>query len=68
MAETLYLGLRTAEGVSDTAFSQTFGRSIAEVFPAAINRCGERLHHTDGRWRFDLDAWLLYDHLIANFL
>jgi oxygen-independent coproporphyrinogen-3 oxidase len=68
MAETLYLGLRTAAGVSDTAFSRRFGRSIAEVFPAAITRCGERLHHADGRWRFDLDAWLLYDHLIANFL
>jgi oxygen-independent coproporphyrinogen-3 oxidase len=68
MAETLYLGLRTAAGVSDIHFSQQFGRSIAEVFPAAITRCGERLHHDNGRWFFDLDGWLLYDHLIANFL
>jgi oxygen-independent coproporphyrinogen III oxidase len=68
MAETLYLGLRTAEGVSDTAFYQRFGRSIAEVFPVAIARCGERLRHEDGRWSFDLDGWLLYDHLIAHFL
>jgi oxygen-independent coproporphyrinogen-3 oxidase len=68
MAETLYLGLRTAEGVSDTAFFQRFGRSIAEVFPVAIARCGDRLHHEGGRWHFDLDGWLLYDHLIANFL
>ena len=68
MAETLYLGLRTTEGVSDAAFSRRFGRSIAEVFPVAIARCGDRLHHDDGRWYFDLDGWLLYDHLIANFL
>lgn len=68
MAETLYLSLRTAEGVKDAAFFQRFGRSIAEVFPAAIARCGERLHHEDGRWSFDREGWLLYDHLIANFL
>jgi oxygen-independent coproporphyrinogen-3 oxidase len=68
MAETLYLGLRTAEGVSDAAFSQRYTRSIAEVFPAAIARCGERLHHIEGRWYFDLNGWLLYDHLISNFL
>jgi oxygen-independent coproporphyrinogen-3 oxidase len=68
MAETLYLGLRTAEGVSDAHFSRRFGRSIAEVFPTAITRCGERLKHERGRWSLDLDGWLLYDHLIANFL
>jgi oxygen-independent coproporphyrinogen-3 oxidase len=68
MAETLYLGLRTAEGVSDARFSQQFNRDIAEVFPNAIARCGERLKHDHGRWSFDLDGWLLYDHLISNFL
>jgi len=68
MAETLYLGLRTAAGVSDAAFSRRFGCSIAAVFPVAIRRCGDRLRHADGRWSFDLDGWLLYDHLIANFL
>lgn len=68
MAETLYLGLRTVAGISDAAFSRHFGRSIAEVFPGAIARCGERLHHADGFWFFDLQGWLLYDHLIANFL
>jgi oxygen-independent coproporphyrinogen-3 oxidase len=68
MAETLYLGLRTTTGVSDALFSRQFSRSIAEVFPVAIARCGERLHHAEGRWFFDRDGWLLYDHLIANFL
>ena len=68
MAETLYLGLRTAAGVSGATFSQRFGHSIAEAFPDAIARCGERLSHHDGRWSLDLQGWLLYDHLIANFL
>jgi len=68
MAETLYLGLRTTEGVSDARFSQQFNCTVAEVFPTAIARCGERLHHEHGLWFFDLEGWLLYDHLIANFL
>lgn len=68
MAETLYLGLRTTEGVSDFSFFQRFGRSIAEVFPGAIARCGEKLKHDNGRWHFDLEGWVLYDHLITNFL
>lgn len=68
MAETLYLGLRTAEGVSDALFTQKFGSTIAEVFPAAIARCGERLHHDHVHWHLDLQGWLLYDHLIADFL
>ena len=68
MAETLYLGLRTAEGVSDARFSQQFNCTIAETFPNAIARCGKRLKHNHGCWTFDLDGWLLYDHLIANFL
>lgn len=68
MAETLYLGLRTTEGVSDARFTQKFGSTIAEIFPAAIARCGERLHHDHGHWTLDLQGWLLYDHLIANFL
>lgn len=68
MVETLYLGLRTADGVSETAFQQRFAVGVAEAFPAAVARCGERLHLQDGYWRFDLDGWLLYDHLISHFL
>lgn len=68
MAETLYLGLRTAEGVEDQAFHCRFGRGVAEAFPEALQRAGERLMLQDGRWRMDLPGWLLFDHLIAGFL
>jgi oxygen-independent coproporphyrinogen-3 oxidase len=68
MAETLYLGLRTAGGVEEAAFCARFGTGVAEAFPEGVRRAGERLALRDGRWRFDLDGWLLYDHLITPFL
>lgn len=68
MAETLYLGLRTADGVSDREFRQRFGVAVAEAFPDALNRSGDRVLLRDGCWRMDLDGWLLYDHLISAFL
>lgn len=68
MAETLYLGLRTAAGVNESAFAARFGSGVARAFPAAVRRCGERLSQAAGHWRFDLEGWLLYDHLISAFL
>jgi len=68
MAETLYLGLRCREGVAEGDFRRTFGIGVAEVFAEPIRRCGERLRLVDGRWRFDLEGWLLYDHFISFFL
>ena len=67
MIETLYLGLRTADGVNDTAFAERFGCRVEEAFPQAIERCRPRLRKADGHWRFDLDGWLLFDTLILNF-
>jgi oxygen-independent coproporphyrinogen-3 oxidase len=68
MSETLYLGLRTAAGVSEAAFTATFGCGVAAAFPAGVRRAGERLTLADGHWRFDLAGWLLFDHLILTFL
>ncbi len=68
MAETLYLGLRCREGVADADFRRRFGLGVAEAFPEALRRCGERLTLDGGRWRFDLQGWLLYDHFISFFL
>jgi len=68
MSETLYLGLRTAAGVSETDFCRRFGVGVAAAFPEALQHCGPRLRCSDGRWTFDLQGWLLYDHLIAFFL
>ena len=68
MAETLYLGLRTESGVAEADFRNRFGAGVAEAFPVAVARAGERLRMADGSWRLDLAGWLLYDHLITPFL
>ncbi len=68
MAETLYLGLRTAEGVAEEAFIRHFGEGVMAAFPAAVARCGKHLALQDGYWRMDLAGWLIYDHLIEAFL
>ncbi len=68
MAETLYLGLRCREGVGERDFRERFGVAVGEVFSDAIRRCGERLRLVNGRWQFDLQGWLLYDHFISYFL
>ncbi len=68
MSETLYLGLRTAEGVDDRAFCHRFGVTVAEAFPLAIERCGRHLRLIDGKWRMNLAGWLIFDRLILEFL
>jgi len=68
MAETLYLGLRTAEGVAQADFVERFGVEPAEAFPQALARTGGHLRLRQGRWRFDLTGWLLYDYFIREFL
>lgn len=68
LAETVYLGLRTAEGVTDSDLRARFGVGLEEAFSRAVRRCGEKLLRTDGRWRFSVEGWLVYDHLISDFL
>jgi oxygen-independent coproporphyrinogen-3 oxidase len=68
MAETLYLGLRTAEGVDVRLFQERFGDSIEALFPEAVQRCGSYLRQDGDRLHFTLQGWLLYDHLISLFL
>jgi len=68
MAETLYLGLRTARGVPEKEFRLRFGAGVAEAFPRQVAKHGDRLLLVGGGWCFDLKGWLLFDHLIADFL
>lgn len=68
MAETLYLGLRTATGVDDEVFRNRFGLSVAEAFPEALRRNVGYLEKQGAHWRYNLRGWLLFDHLIAAFL
>ncbi len=68
MAETIYLALRTADGLSREQFKASFGCYPEEVFPGAFQRHAEHLQLSADRWSFDLQGWLLYDHLISSFL
>lgn len=68
MAETVYLALRTADGLSRRRFREMFGCDPEEAFPRAFVQRKEHLQRVDDHWRFGLDAWLLYDHLIGAFL
>ena len=65
--ETLYLGLRTAEGVGDEEFRKNFGEAIADLWPEAIGKCGAMLSHKEGFWRLNPDGWLLFNTLLAHF-
>ncbi|MBN1141480.1 MAG: radical SAM family heme chaperone HemW [Deltaproteobacteria bacterium] len=66
MRETLYLGLRTAAGISETDFRARFGSGVGKAFPATIGRLSPHLHEREGRWRFSPEEWLIYDHLIRE--
>jgi len=68
MAETVYLALRTADGLNYERFYQQFNQHPQQVFAAQIDRLAPHLLiHTD-RWTFSIDSWLIYDHLISHFL
>jgi oxygen-independent coproporphyrinogen-3 oxidase len=50
--ETVYLGLRTRRGVSDSELRQRFGCTLQEAFPEAIAACAPWLTHNNGHWSF----------------
>jgi oxygen-independent coproporphyrinogen-3 oxidase len=68
MGETLYLGLRSRDGVEDQAFRQRFGSGVAEAYPQEVARLRPWLVQMEGRWQMSIDGWLLYDRLIQAFL
>ncbi len=68
MAETVYLALRTANGLDAAAFRHRFGEDFTTAFAAAHKRLGAVLRREGDRWFLSWRDWLLYDHLIAHFL
>lgn len=68
ISETLYLALRTSDGVDCGAFAERFGERPEEVFPEAFSQLADHLQQCDDRWFFKPESWLLYDHLISHFL
>ncbi len=68
MKEFIYLALRTSDGFDLHAFEQQFHQHPQKAFTEAFNKTGNYLRLADGRCYFDLNGWLLYDHLISYFL
>lgn len=68
LRETVYLALRTRDGIADATLQGTFGCTLAEAFPEAIRRCEPWLVHNRGHWSLTRSGWLLFDHLIQHFL
>ncbi len=68
MSETLYLALRTADGLAREPFRQRFGLYPEEAYPRQFEQLQGYLQRVADSWRFDLAGWLIYDHLISEFL
>jgi len=68
MAETFYLGLRTAEGVSCAEFEEHFDVAPGKEFERALELAGDHIETRDGCLRMRLSGWLVYDTLIERFL
>jgi len=68
LKETIYLALRTREGIHDKTLQEHFDCTLAEAFPEAVNACAPWLKEESGRWFMTPDGWLLFDHLIQQFL
>lgn len=68
MQEYFYLGLRTSDGINRHTFEQRFKCQAEAVFSQAFAQTSSFLKSDQQRWYFDLESWLIYDHLISAFL
>ena len=68
MSEYCYLRLRTSDGLDIKEFNQIFNADVRQVFGQALRRCQKYLLADPKKIRFNLDGWLIYDHLISEFL
>lgn len=68
MQEFFYLGLRTSDGIDRHTFEQRFKCQAETTFAKAFAQTASFLKSDEQRWYFDLESWLIYDHLISAFL
>ena len=70
MKEFVYLALRTNSGINLQEFERRFGLPLQQIFSSALNKTDKYLHLrlNPDRYCFNLNGWLLYDHLISPFL
>ena len=68
MKEYVYLGLRTSDGINVRTFEQKFGLQYEQVFAAATHKTRQYVQVDGDHYRFNIEGWLIYDHLISNYL
>ncbi|SEA78132.1 oxygen-independent coproporphyrinogen-3 oxidase [Desulfuromusa kysingii] len=68
MKEYAYLRLRTSKGIDVQEFYRRFGLEFQDVFAPAILKTKDYLYASGQRRFFDVNGWLIYDHLISNFI
>ncbi len=68
LSETIYLALRTAEGVSDINLQRQFKTTLQEAFPEAVEKASPWLCRKGDCTAMTPAGWLLFDHLIQAFL
>ena len=68
MREVLYLALRTSDGIDLRDFEQQFNCPLFQAFAQAWNKTQPFLRADERHWYLETDGWLLYDHLISQFL
>lgn len=66
LAETLYLGMRTAWGVPEALLEQCYGSCWKALQQRLWPRWQPFLQQSAGHWRFGLEGWLLYDYLVSE--
>ncbi len=70
MREFVYLALRTRDGIDMERFKQRFNLPFQQTFSGELDKINKYLisPSTSGHYRFNINGWLLYDHLISHFL
>ena len=68
MKEYVYLALRTNTGINLHEFHKKFELQFEQVFTTAIAKVKKYLQFNNGCCHLNAEGWLIYDHLISNFL
>jgi len=68
MKETVYLALRTSDGIDLNAFEQRFESSLESVFTLTLDRLQGTLIRSPERVTLPAQHWLICDYLISSFL
>lgn len=68
ISEAIYLALRTRDGIDIASFVERFGVDPMIEFSATIDKHRSYFDATDNKLTLNLEGWLLYNHIITDFL